>query len=66
VVGYFKLGSPALAIGQKVEQGQHVASITALGLANDLESAVGGEVVEVLIRDGDPVEYGQVLARVRA
>ena len=35
-------------------------------IANDVEASVGGEVVEVLVEDGQAVEFGQVLAKVKA
>ena len=34
-------------------------------LMNELESEVGGEVVEILVDNGTPVEFGQVLMRVK-
>jgi acetyl-CoA carboxylase biotin carboxyl carrier protein len=65
LVGYYKQAKPALAAGINVSKGEVIASISALGLANDVESPQGGEVVEVLVADGDPVQYGQVIARVK-
>jgi acetyl-CoA carboxylase biotin carboxyl carrier protein len=32
---------------------------------NELESELAGEVVEILVENGTPVEYGQVLLRLR-
>jgi acetyl-CoA carboxylase biotin carboxyl carrier protein len=34
-------------------------------LMNELESELAGEVVEILVENGTPVEYGQVLLRLR-
>lgn len=65
-VGYYRPASTPLAVGQGVAKGDVVAVISALGLANDVESTVDGEIVEVLVKDGDPVQYGQVLAQVKA
>jgi acetyl-CoA carboxylase biotin carboxyl carrier protein len=65
LVGYYQERPESLAPGQTVRQGEVVAVIAALGLANDVESAVAGEVVDVLVSAGDPVEFGQVLATVR-
>lgn len=64
-VGYFQQGSPGLQEGRSVAPGEIVASIQALGIANDVETAGLGEIVEVLVSDGDPVEFAQVLARVK-
>jgi acetyl-CoA carboxylase biotin carboxyl carrier protein len=65
LVGYYQERPEPLSPGQTVRQGEIVAVIAALGLANDVESAVAGEVVDVLVKAGDPVEYGQPLATVR-
>ena len=65
VVGYLKEGGQAMKVGQMVEKGAPVAVVAALGLANDVESPASGEIVEVLVAPGQPVEYGQALATVR-
>jgi biotin carboxyl carrier protein len=65
LVGYYEPANPPLAVGQTVAKGGLVAVITALGLANDVEASVAGEVIEVLVAKGDAVMYGQPLARVR-
>jgi biotin carboxyl carrier protein len=63
LVGYFR-GSGALELGGRVEKGSVVGVIEALGLPNELQSQVAGVVTEVLVDDGQPVEYGQAIARV--
>jgi acetyl-CoA carboxylase biotin carboxyl carrier protein len=65
LVGYLQERPEPLLAGQTVRQGEVVAVIAALGIANDVESQVSGEVVEVLVKEGDAVEFGQVLATVR-
>ena len=65
LVGYYRQAKPALATGISVSKGEVIATISALGLDNDVESMQAGEIVEVLVADGDPVQYGQVLARVK-
>lgn len=65
LVGYYREAKVPLADGQTVQKGDVVAVIVALGLANDVESTVSGEVVEVLVQPESPVEYGQPLALVR-
>lgn len=52
-------------LGSVVAPGKSLAVVEALGLANDVESTVAGEVVEVLVEVGEPVQYGQVLLRVK-
>jgi len=34
-------------------------------LMNELETEIGGEVVEILVENGTPVEFGQVLMRIK-
>jgi acetyl-CoA carboxylase biotin carboxyl carrier protein len=65
LVGYYQPAKTPLAIGQQVSKGDVVAVITALGLANDVESNVSGEVTEIFVKPGDSVQYGQALAQVR-
>jgi acetyl-CoA carboxylase biotin carboxyl carrier protein len=42
-----------------------VCILEAMKLMNELESELAGEVVEILVENGTPVEYGQVLLRLR-
>ncbi len=65
LVGYYTQTKSPLKKGQKVKFGDVIAGITALGIANDIESPIAGEVLEVLVKNGEPVEYGQTLAVVR-
>ena len=66
LVGYYREAKQPLQVGATINKGDVVAVISALGIANDVESKVSGEVVEVLVEPNQPVEYGQVLARVKA
>jgi acetyl-CoA carboxylase biotin carboxyl carrier protein len=52
---------PFVQIGQVVEVGQVVCIIEAMKLMNEIESEWKGKVLEVLIEDTQPVEYGQPL-----
>lgn len=54
-------GGALVAVGDRVKAGQLVGTIQSLNVLNEVETPVGGRVVEVLIQDGQPVEYGQVL-----
>jgi acetyl-CoA carboxylase biotin carboxyl carrier protein len=65
-VGYFQSGKILLKEGQKVSKGDVVGSIAALGIANDVDCRVSGEIIQAFISEGEPVEYGQVLAEVSA
>jgi biotin carboxyl carrier protein len=54
-------GGALVAVGDMVRVGQLVATIQSLNVMNDVESSVEGRVVEILVQDGQPVEYGQPL-----
>ncbi len=56
--------SPFVEVGDRVRSGQTVCIIEAMKLMNELEAEVTGEIVEILISNGQPVEYGQPLMRV--
>jgi oxaloacetate decarboxylase alpha subunit len=52
---------PYIEIGQVIEVGQVVCIIEAMKLMNEIKSEVKGKIVEVLVENAEPVEYGQVL-----
>jgi acetyl-CoA carboxylase biotin carboxyl carrier protein len=52
---------PYVEVGQAVEVGQTVCVIEAMKLMNEIESDVRGRIVQVLIDNNHPVEYGQTL-----
>ncbi|GAA2208730.1 hypothetical protein GCM10009850_041880 [Nonomuraea monospora] len=56
--------APFVAVGDTVEKGQQVGIVEAMKLMNPIEADVSGEVVEILVPDGTPVEYGQKLIAV--
>ena len=59
-------GEPSfIEVGNRVDVGQPVCILEAMKLMNELESEVSGEVVEILVDNGTPVEFGQVLMRVK-
>jgi acetyl-CoA carboxylase biotin carboxyl carrier protein len=51
-------------VGDQVKVGQVLCVIEAMKLMNEIEAEVAGTVVEILVRNEDPVEYGQVLMRI--
>ncbi|WP_426354901.1 acetyl-CoA carboxylase biotin carboxyl carrier protein [Exiguobacterium sp. R-39] len=52
-------------VGDQIEVGQVVCVLEAMKLFNNLNSEVAGTVVEILVADGDLVEFGQPLFRIR-
>lgn len=55
---------PFVTVGDSVKKGQTVAIVEAMKLMNDIESDFNGVVAEVLVQNGDTVEYGQPLFRI--
>ena len=56
--------APFVAIGDRIKLGQTVCIIEAMKLMNEIEAEVSGQVVEILVENGTPVEYGQPLMRI--
>ena len=56
---------PFVEIGSSISIGQTICILEAMKLMNEIESEFNGEVVEVLVDNGTPVEFGQVLMRVK-
>ena len=57
--------APFVEVGSKISNGQAVCILEAMKLMNELEAEISGEVVEILVENGTPVEYNQVLMLVR-
>ena len=70
IVGTF-YGSPSpgagpfVSPGERVEKGQVVCIVEAMKLMNEIESDAAGEIVKILVTNGQAVEYGQPLYSVR-
>ena len=54
-------GGALVAVGDRVKAGQLVGTIESLNVLNEVETTVAGHVAEILVQEGQPVEYGQVL-----
>lgn len=50
-----------VTVGQKVKKGDVLCIIEAMKLMNEIESEFDGEVVEILVKDEETVEYGKPL-----
>ena len=59
------LGEAAfIEVGGRVRKGDTVCIIEAMKLMNEIETEISGSVVEILVQNGEPVEYGQPLVRI--
>ncbi|RKX71210.1 acetyl-CoA carboxylase, biotin carboxyl carrier protein [candidate division WOR-3 bacterium] len=56
---------PYVEVGDIVRPGQVVCIVEAMKLMNEIESEVEGEIVKILVKNEEPVEYGQDLFLVR-
>lgn len=54
-------GAKPIAAGDSVKEGQIIGAVEALNVLNEVESPATGRVRKILVGDGQPVEYGQVL-----
>lgn len=54
-----------VAVGDTVQKGDQVGFIEAMKVFNDVKSDVAGTVEEILVSNGDTVEFGDVLIRLR-
>lgn len=55
---------PFVEVGSVVKKGQVLCIVEAMKLMNEIESETAGRISEVLVENGQPVEFGQALFRV--
>lgn len=53
-----------VSVGDSVKKGQKLAIVEAMKLMNEIESDYDGVIAEILVENGQPVEYGQPLFRI--
>ena len=56
---------PFVDVGSIIKVGQTICILEAMKLMNEIESEFNAEIVEILVENGTPVEFGQVLMRVK-
>ena len=69
MVGTFYLkpaptSAPYVEIGKEVKKGDTLCIIESMKLMNEIESEYDGKIVEILVKDGEAVEYGKPLFRI--
>ncbi len=57
--------APFVAVGDTVKKGQTLAIVEAMKLMNEIESEFDGIIEEILVENGQAVEYGQPLFRIK-
>jgi len=62
---FYRSSSPAAAafveVGSKVAEGDTICIIEAMKLMNEIQAEKGGTITQILVENGQPVEYGQPL-----
>jgi acetyl-CoA carboxylase biotin carboxyl carrier protein len=53
-----------VSVGQEVKKGDTVCIIEAMKIMNEITAEESGVITEVLVNDGDVVEYGQPMFRI--
>lgn len=65
---FYRASAPGEAafveVGDRIRLGQTVCIIEAMKLMNEIETEVSGQVMQILVQDGEPIEYGQPLMRI--
>ncbi len=56
---------PFVEEGGKIKADTVVCIIEAMKVMNEIQAEVGGKIVEILVENGEPVEYGQALMKVK-
>lgn len=57
--------NPYVKAGDKISKGMVIYIIEAMKIMNEIESEKDGEIAEILVENGSPVEYGQVIFRLK-
>ena len=56
---------PFVEVGSRVRKGQVLCIVEAMKVMNEIESEIDAEVAEIVVSNGQPVEFGEVLFRLR-
>ena len=54
-----------IEVGQKVKKGQTIMIVEAMKTMNHVPSTLDGTVSKILVKDGEPVEFGQPLVSIK-
>jgi acetyl-CoA carboxylase biotin carboxyl carrier protein len=66
LVGYFRTGKSKVEVGKEIEAGEVIGEIVALGIVNEVTSKVAGTVEEILVADGEVVDFGRQLIAIKS
>jgi acetyl-CoA carboxylase biotin carboxyl carrier protein len=57
--------APFVGVGTKIKKGQVLCIVEAMKLMNEIEAEVDGTIEQLLVENGQPVEYGEPLFKLR-
>lgn len=57
--------APYVKVGDKVKKGDILCIVEAMKVMNEIEAEIEGEIIEILVSNESPVEYGQVLFKIK-
>jgi len=57
---------PFVDVGSDLRSGSVVCIIEAMKLMNEIKAEVSGKVVEICVANGEPIEFGQILFKIKA
>jgi acetyl-CoA carboxylase biotin carboxyl carrier protein len=55
-----------IKVGTPVKKSQVIGSVIAMNIENQIQVEADGEIVELLVKENQPVEYGQELLRLKS
>jgi acetyl-CoA carboxylase biotin carboxyl carrier protein len=56
---------PFVNVGDRITKSDTVCIIEAMKLMNEIEGEISGQVMEIVVQNGEPVEFGQTLMRIK-
>jgi acetyl-CoA carboxylase biotin carboxyl carrier protein len=56
---------PFVKVGDHIQTNQTVCIVEAMKIMNEIEAEVSGQVMEITVKNGEPVEFGQTLMRIK-
>jgi acetyl-CoA carboxylase biotin carboxyl carrier protein len=57
--------SPFVDVGTRIKKGQVLCIVEAMKLMNEIESEIEGSIVQILVENGQAVEYGEPLFKIK-
>ena len=68
-IGYFtrinpKTGEVHVKMGDKVKEGDILGYVSVLGVLQEIKTEKEGKIKEILVEEGQPIEYGQPVMRI--